>query len=89
MVLDLIQFLLTSGEWGKNVVIFRVDNSSLVYADNRKKDIPIFVEEPTDGLDGTTIMAEVEYCVNIINHENKICLSLQSTVAKFVCMLMA
>ena len=51
MVLDLIQFLLTSGEWGKNVVIFRVDNSSLVYADNRKKDIPIFVEEPTDGLD--------------------------------------
>ena len=89
MVLDLIQFLLTSGEWGKNVVIFRVDNSSLVYTDNRKKDIPIFAEGPKDGLDGTTIMAEAEYCVNIINHENKICLSLHSTMAKFLCMLMA
>ena len=54
-----------------------------------KKDIPIFVEGPADGLDGMTIKAEAEYCVNIINHENKIFLSLHSTVAKFVCMLMA
>ena len=71
------------------VVIFRVDNSSLVSADNRKKDIPSFGKGPTDGLDDMTITAEAEYSVNIINQKNKICLSLHTTMIKFFCMLLA
>ena len=38
------QFLLPSGEWGKNVVIFSVDNSLSLYADDRKKDILVLAE---------------------------------------------
>ena len=39
------------------VVIFRVDMSSSVPIDNKKKDISIFGEGPTQGLDGTTLTA--------------------------------
>ena len=66
------------------VVIFRVGNSSLI----EKKDIPSFGKGPTDGLDDMTITAEAEYSVNIINQENKICLSLHTTMIKFFCMLL-
>ena len=31
------QFLSSNGEWGKNVIIFGVDDSSSVHVDNRKK----------------------------------------------------
>ena len=40
MVLDLILvnfFSIPNVDWSKNFVIFRVDNSALVYTDNKKK----------------------------------------------------
>ena len=40
MVLDLILvnfFSIPNFDWSKNFVIFRVDNSALVYTDNKKK----------------------------------------------------
>ena len=49
------QFSLPSGEWGKNVVAFGVDNILSAHTDNRKKDILVLAEGPTDGLDDTTI----------------------------------
>ena len=68
---------LPSGEWGKNVVIFCLDNSLSVHADNRKKDLLILGEGTTDGLDDTTITAEPEYSVNTSNNRNKVFLCLQ------------
>ena len=45
--------LSVNGEWGKNVIIFGVDNNFSVHIGNRKKDIPILGERPTDELDDT------------------------------------
>ena len=54
------QFLLSNSEWGKNDVIFGVDNSSSVHGDNRKKDILVFCEGPTDWFDDAAITAEAK-----------------------------
>ena len=75
------QFLLPSGAWGKNIVIFGVGNSSSVHVDNSKKEILDLGEGPTNGLDDTTIMTDAKYSVNISNHRNKICLSLHYSAA--------
>ena len=62
--------------FGKNVVIFGVDNSSSVHTNNREKDIFIFGKIPTDGLDDNTIKAEVEYSINFTEKQNKFWLNL-------------
>ena len=41
-----------------------VDISSSVHADNKKKDILVLVEGPTQGLYGITITAETKYSIN-------------------------
>ena len=74
------QFPLPSGERGKNIVIFGLDNSLSVHVDNRKKNILVLGERPPDGLDDTTITAEAKCSVNISNHRNKICTTMQPTV---------
>ena len=38
-----------------------------MHADNRKKDILVLGEDPTDRLDDTTITAETKYFINIAN----------------------
>ena len=43
---------------GRNCIFFGVDMSSSVQFDNKKKDILIPGEGPTQGLDGTTLTAE-------------------------------
>ena len=40
------EFSLSVGDWGKNFIIFGVDNISSRQADNRKKDIQVLGEEP-------------------------------------------
>ena len=45
---------------GKNVIIFGADMSSSVHTDNKEKDILILGEEPTQGLDDTTLTAEAK-----------------------------
>ena len=45
----------------RNCIIFGVDMSSSVHVDNKKKDILLPGEGPTQGLDGTTLTAEKKY----------------------------
>ena len=54
------EFSLPDGREGKNAIIFGADMSSSVHIDNKKKDIFIPGEDPTQGLDDTTIIAEVK-----------------------------
>ena len=61
-------------DWGKNVVIFGVDNSSSVHTDNKKKDSSVFGEGPIQGLNGTTITTEVSYSANFWRSQIKLCL---------------
>ena len=46
-------FSFPTGGFGKNVIIFGVDMSSSVHVNNKKKDILILREGPTQGLDNT------------------------------------
>ena len=68
VVLDLMQFYNFHGQilsgWGKNVVIFILDNSSSVHVDNKNKDITVLGEDPTQGLDNNTRAAEAKFFIN-------------------------
>ena len=70
------QFSLSGSSWGKNVIIFGVDNSSSVHVDNKKKDIFVLGEGPTQGLDDTTITAEAKYFINFTESGKRFVLSL-------------
>ena len=59
-----------------NDLNFRSYNGSRVLVDNRKKDILILGEGPTQGLDDTTMTAEAKYTVNFTRSGRKFCLSL-------------
>ena len=59
-----------------NDLNFRSYNGSCVLVDNRKKDILILGEGPTQGLDDTTMTAEAKYTVNFTRSGRKFCLSL-------------
>ena len=50
-------------EFGKNLMIFSADMSSSVHTDNKQEDILILGKGPSDGLDGTILMAEKEYSI--------------------------
>ena len=50
--------------------------SSSVHADNKVKDILILGEVPTQGLDDTTLRAEVKYPINFTQSEKRFVLSL-------------
>ena len=54
-------------EWGKNAIVFGVDNSSSVHNVNKKHYILVLgegLDEPTQGLGDTTITAEPKYSIN-------------------------
>ena len=55
---------MTDGSLGKNVIIFGADTSSSVHIDNKNKDILILGEEPTQGLDDTTLTAEAKHPIS-------------------------
>ena len=57
-------FSFPSGGFGQNATTFGVDMSSSVHTDNKKKDILIIGEDPTQGLDGTTLTGEKKYSIN-------------------------
>ena len=50
--------------------------SSSVHVDNKKKNILILGEGPTQGLDNTTLIAEKKYSINFTEHNKKFCLCL-------------
>lgn len=58
------------GSFGKNVIIFGTDMSSLAHIDNRKKDILVLGNGPTDGLDDSTLTTEKEYSINFTKQQN-------------------
>ena len=58
--------------FGRNCVTFVVDMNSV---DNKKRDILILGEEPTQGLEGTTT-TEKRYSINLTENNKKSCLSL-------------
>ena len=58
---------------GKNDIIFGVDMSSSVHIDNINKNILILGKGPTQGLDNTTLTAEIEYSINFSRSQRKFC----------------
>ena len=61
---------------GKNVIIFWTDMNSSVYIDNENKDILIFGEGSTQGLDDTTLTSEARYPINFTKPRKGFVLSL-------------
>ena len=65
--------MLSNGsEFGKIVIIFGADMSSLKHIDNNKKDILILSKGPNDALDDTTLTVEKECLINFIEQQNKL-----------------
>ena len=62
--------------FGRKCIIFGVDMSSSVHADNKKKYILILGEGPTQGLDGTALTAEKKYSINFTENNKKFYLNL-------------
>ena len=69
-------------DWGKNVVIFRAENSSLVHIDNKKKDILVFGEGPTQWVDNTLVSGKAKHSTNILRSQRNFCLSLHYNESK-------
>ena len=69
-------FPFPSLDCGKNVISFRVCNSSFLRINNNKDDILVLGKGPPQGLNDATITAEAEYYVNFSKSEWKLCLSL-------------
>ena len=57
-------FLVASGNFGRNVIIFSVDMSSSVYIGNKEKNILIPGKGLAQGLDDATLTAEKRYSIN-------------------------
>ena len=55
---------------------FRSRYESSVHVDNKKKDILILTEDPTQGLDGTTLTAQKKHLINFTVTRKKFCVSL-------------
>ena len=53
-----------------------------IHVDNKKKDILILGEGPTQGLDDTALTAERKYSINFAVTRKKFCLSLHYNGAK-------
>ena len=60
----------------KNVIIFGADMSSSVQIDNKGKDILILGEGSAQGLDDTTLTAEVKYSIKFTESNRTFVLSL-------------
>ena len=78
--LDLIanqvfQLFISSGGFGRNVLIFGVDMSSSAQIDNKEKDILVLGKGPSRGLEHT-LTAEKMYPINFTVTTKKFCLSL-------------
>ena len=75
-----VEFSVGNG-FGRNCIIFLVDISSSVHVDNKKKDILILGEGPTQGLDGTTLTTEKFYSIDFTENNKNVCLSLHYNIA--------
>ena len=69
-------FLFTDVSLRKNIIIFGAYMISSAYIDNKNKDILILDEEPTQGLNDTTLTAEAKYPINFTQSGIRFVLSL-------------
>ena len=69
-------FSFPGGEVGQNILIFEADMSSSAHINNKKKDILVLGEGPTQGLEHT-LAAEKIYSINFAATRKKFCLSLE------------
>ena len=73
-------------DWSKNNFISGVDNSLSLHTDNKKRDLLVFGEGPTQGLNDTAMKAETKYSINFSRSQIKFCLSLYSNgINSFFC----
>ena len=61
--------------------------SSSVHIDNKKKDILILGDGPTQGLDDTTSTAEVQYSINFLNQIEKFVFIIMEPIVVYLLML--
>ena len=62
--------------WGKKAMIVRVDNSffdSSVHFDNKKKNILVLGERPTQGFVDTAVTAEAKYSIDFTQLRKNLC----------------
>ena len=71
-----LEFSLTNGSMGKNVIIFGADVRSSVDIDNKNKDILILGEGASQGLYDTILTAEAIYPINLRKLNKRFKLSL-------------
>ena len=69
-------FSFPKGSFGENVIIFGVDMSSSVHANNKINNILVLGKGFTQGINDTAIDAEKTYSINFTKTERKFCLSL-------------
>ena len=69
-------FTFPVGDFACSVTIFVGDMSSSLHVNNKKRDILILEEGPTQGLDGRKLTAEKKYLINFTKPRKKFCLSL-------------
>ena len=62
--------------FGRNCIIFGVDMSSSVHANNKTKNILVLGKDFVQGLGNTTIYTEKLYSINFTENDRKFCLSL-------------
>ena len=70
------QFGFGSRGFGRNAIIFGVDLSSSVHANNKKDNILVLGKDFIQGINGTTIYAEKMYLINFTENNKKFVLSL-------------
>ena len=69
-------FLVPGCSKGKSSIISGSDMRLSVHIDNSKKETLILGEGPTQGLDDTTLTAEVQYPINLTQSEKRFILNL-------------
>ena len=67
---------ITGRQHGKNAIIFGLDKSLSVHIDNKKKDILILGEGPTQGFDDTTLTAQAKWPIIFTQSGKRFVLSL-------------
>ena len=70
------EFSLPDGTMRKNVIIFGNNMRLSVHIGNKRKDILILVEGPTQGLDDSTLTVEAKYPINFTQSRKRFVLSL-------------
>ena len=55
------------------MIIFAADMNSSEHVDNKKKDILLLVEDPTQELDNVTLTAEKKHSINFTESRKRYC----------------